>query len=241
MSARWLQAAVGAALACVVALAFVFPHQMVGPGKLIPAHRELESSCFACHVPFQGASSDRCMTCHAVTSIGRRTTKGAAIARRDRQSAFHQALAEKNCLACHSDHPPPALTERRLTRFDHALLDNRMRADCATCHDAPADALHRGATAQCSQCHREAGWKPVMFDHRRFFPLDADHKVACMTCHVGADYRRYTCYGCHEHERSRMLAVHGEEGIRNIDACARCHNAKNWHAESEGERGDDDD
>lgn len=241
MSGHWYQAAVAAALAVVIALAFVYPHQMVGPGKLIPAHKSLEDNCFACHAPFRGASPDRCITCHAVADIGRRTTAGAALVRETRRPAFHQALSQKNCLACHSDHPPPALTQQRVKRFDHALLEASTRARCETCHDAPAGALHRDAKA-CAECHSGTAWKPATFDHRRFFPLDADHNVACTTCHTAGDYRKYTCYGCHEHERSRTLAQHREEGIRDVDNCARCHTAKNWRGEGEGEqgRGDDD-
>ena len=240
MSVRWYQTIVGVALAGVIALAFVYPHQMVGPGKLIPAHRNLEGDCFACHAPFQGASPDRCTKCHAVADIGRRTTAGTPIVRATPRPAFHQALTQKNCLACHSDHPPPALTRQRATRFDHALLETAFRARCQTCHAAPADALHREAK-ECSQCHRAAGWTPATFDHRRFFPLDADHNVACTTCHTAGDYRQYTCYGCHEHERSRMIAVHREEGVRNIETCARCHTAKTWRGESENQQGRDDD
>jgi hypothetical protein len=239
VSARSLPAFVGVLLAGVIALAFVYPHQMVGPGKLMPAHKALENDCFACHVPFQGVSPQRCIKCHVVADIGRHTTKGVAIPADARHPPFHQGLIAKNCTACHSDHPPPALASKRAVAFDHALLDRQARARCGSCHEVPANALHRGVTASCSECHRDTGWKPATFDHSRIFPLDADHNVACTTCHVGGDYRRYTCYGCHEHERSRMLAVHREEGVRDIQNCARCHNANNRRGREE--RGGDDD
>ena len=31
-------------------LTFAYAHLMVGPGKLIPGHKDLEADCFACHV-----------------------------------------------------------------------------------------------------------------------------------------------------------------------------------------------
>ena len=44
-------------LIVLAVLAFVYPHLMVGPGKLIPGHKQLEADCFACHAPFTGAAS----------------------------------------------------------------------------------------------------------------------------------------------------------------------------------------
>jgi hypothetical protein len=36
-------------------LTFTYPNLMVGPGKLIVGHQDLEEDCFACHAPFVGA------------------------------------------------------------------------------------------------------------------------------------------------------------------------------------------
>ena len=38
-------------------LTFVYPNLMVGPGKLIAGHKQLEGDCFACHTAFTGANS----------------------------------------------------------------------------------------------------------------------------------------------------------------------------------------
>jgi hypothetical protein len=40
----------------LVVLTFAYPHLMVGPGKLIPGHKQLDADCFACHVSFTGVS-----------------------------------------------------------------------------------------------------------------------------------------------------------------------------------------
>src|SRR3546814_9477259 len=106
---------------------------MVSPGNLIPAHSTLQNNCFACHAPFQGASAERCTSCHVVADIGLRTTQGVEIRQSKRRPAFHQALTEPDCMACHSDHPRPRLTKASSVRFDHALLKADARANCQSC------------------------------------------------------------------------------------------------------------
>ena len=49
---RLLKFVLFANLAVLAVLAFVYPHLMVGPGKLIPGHSKLEANCFACHAAF---------------------------------------------------------------------------------------------------------------------------------------------------------------------------------------------
>ncbi len=231
---RFVWIGISLVLAVIITLSFTRPHEMVSPGNLIPAHAELESNCFACHAPFRGASAERCTTCHVVADIGLRTTKGVAIAQSGRRPAFHQALTEPDCMACHSDHPRPRLTKASAVKFDHALLKADVRANCQSCHTAPPDDLHRGQTLACATCHQPAHWKPATFEHSRYFMLDRDHNTACTTCHLGGNYKQYTCYGCHEHQQARIIAKHREEGITNVQNCVRCH--RSAHGEPEGER-----
>ena len=82
------------------------------------------------------------------------------------------------------------------------------------------------------------GWTPATFDHSRFFKLEGDHKVACVTCHVNNVYTRYTCFGCHEHQPAEIRARHAEEGIRNIDNCVRCHRGGAGEGEGGEREGD---
>lgn len=223
------------ALAAIIFLSFARPHEMVSPGDLIPAHSDLQGDCFACHTPFRGASAKRCVSCHVVADIGIRTTKGAMIAQKEQSSPFHQALAEANCIACHSDHPSPKLTKGSTVRFDHALLKANARDKCQSCHVPPRDDLHSGEALVCSTCHQSTSWKPASFDHSRFFALDREHNTACTTCHPRGNYKTYTCYGCHEHQQERIIAEHREEGITNVENCVRCHNSA--HGEANGEHG----
>jgi len=144
------------------------------------------------------------------------------------------SFSDPNCMACHSDHSRPALTRAKSIAFKHALLKAEARARCQDCHNAPQDEFHRGQGAQCATCHQPDRWKPATFDHGRFFGLDRHHNVSCQVCHPRGDYKHYTCYGCHEHQPDRIIAEHREEGITNIDNCARCH--RSAHDEAEGER-----
>jgi hypothetical protein len=210
-------------LVVLVALAFVYPQLMVSPGPLVTGHAELATDCFACHVAWRGASADRCIDCHAVADIGLKTTQGVPIPAVATKRSFHQELLEQDCTACHSDHQGPRLTRRVRKPFAHALLNEPVRGRCASCHVAPPDDAHRDLAAECGQCHQSTAWKPASLDHSRYFVLDRDHRAPCATCHKDNDYRRYTCYGCHEHSPAKVRAEHLEEGIRDVEDCVACH------------------
>jgi Class III cytochrome C family len=221
-------------LLVVLAFSFVRPQLMVAPGAVVPAHAAFAQDCFACHAPLRGAAADRCLSCHATDRIGLFTSKGRPLPRR--KAVFHQKLIEAECMACHTDHAGPRLTGHHLAQFDHALLRPQARTACAGCHMPPSDPLHRKlGGANCSQCHSATSWRPATFAHDRFFRLDRDHNVTCTTCHLGNNFKRTTCYGCHEHKPARIIALHREEGVRgNIERCARCHKGP------DGEPGEDD-
>jgi len=209
-------------------LAFVYPHLMVGPGKLIPGHGKLETDCFACHAPLSGATTERCTTCHKQEDIGKLTTLGQTIQKPLTSTPFHQKLLKQDCLACHSDH---AGVKRFRTegRFNHALLQADARKECQSCHKSPTDSLHQQITGNCNQCHTQQKWVPATFDHDKYFALDRDHNVKCATCHVRNDYNRYTCYGCHEHSLEKIRREHIEEGIRDFKNCVECHRSADEH------------
>lgn len=209
-------------------LTFAYPHLMVGPGKLIPGHKQLDADCFACHNSFTGASSPKCMSCHKPADIGRLTTKGAAVEKPLTSTPFHQELVSQNCVGCHSDHA--GVKRYRLKGyFDHALLKQETSKLCQNCHKSPTDALHKQITGNCAQCHSQKKWTPATFEHNKYFVLDRDHNTKCVTCHVRNDYSNYTCYGCHEHTPANIRREHVEEGIRKFDNCVECHRSANKH------------
>ena len=215
-------------LIALTVLVFVYPNLMVGPGKLIPGHKQLETDCFACHAPLTGVESPRCVSCHKPEDIGRLTTKGLPIDKPLTSVAFHQKLIRQDCVACHSDHAG-VKRFRPQGHFDHALLQPAMREQCQSCHKSPNDALHQQITGNCSQCHSQDRWTPATFEHDKFFALDRDHNTRCVTCHVSNDYKRYTCYGCHEHTVENIRRKHIKEDIRNYSNCVECHRSADEH------------
>jgi hypothetical protein len=210
-------------LAVLALLAVIYPHLMIAPGTLIEAHAELTRDCFACHDAWLGTPSERCLNCHKIKDIGVLTSKGVVLRPKPGKGAFHHKLVSHDCLACHSDHAGVLKFRRATGRFSHGLLDANTRGQCASCHAKPDDSLHRQVGGECSQCHSAERWKPASFDHQKYFELDRDHNARCVVCHVDNNYRRYTCYGCHEHTPDNIWAEHAEEGVRNLDNCVRCH------------------
>ena len=239
---RGLFIVIAANLVALVALAFVYPQLMISPGPVVAGHAEIATDCFACHAPWRGAESTRCITCHALPDIGLRTSKGVQIAAKKPQqrlkASFHQDLLEQDCMACHSDHQGPKLTHRSSKRFSHALLRPAVQQQCEGCHQQPTDSIHQRISGDCQACHRQQAWKPATFDHAELFVLDRDHQTPCITCHQDNDYKRYTCYGCHEHTAAKVRAEHEEEGIRNFDNCVECHRDPGVQPDKSGRAGE---
>ncbi len=215
-------------LIVLTALVFIYPHLMVGPGKLIPGHKHLETDCFACHTALLGADSARCVTCHKPADIGRLTTTGKVVIKPLTATPFHQKLTSQDCMACHSDHAGVKRYQLK-GHFSHDLLQKPMREQCQDCHKAPGDSLHRQVTGNCIQCHSQDKWTPATFDHNKHFELDRDHNARCITCHLANDYSRYTCYGCHEHTADNIRRKHIKEGIRDYADCVECHRNADEH------------
>lgn len=215
-------------LAMLAVLSFVYPHLMVGPGKLIAGHQKINADCFACHTSFTGVQSEKCVNCHKPADIGRLTTTGAPVVKPLTKTPFHQELSSQDCVACHSDHAGVKRYQVQ-GRFNHALLKKGISEKCDACHKAPADTLHRQISGNCAQCHTQTRWTPATFDHDKYFVLDRDHNTRCVTCHVRNDYQQYTCYGCHEHTPANIRRKHVEEGIRDFNDCVECHRSADEH------------
>ena len=240
MKGRWLWIVIVANLVVLVALAFVYPHLMVGPGALAPEHAALATDCFACHAPLRGASADRCIACHALPDIGLRTTKGvatkpiSATAANQIKMSFHQELTEQNCMDCHSDHAGPKLTQRSRKKFSHALLRLETRNRCESCHIAPRNERHRNLNIGCAQCHKAEAWKPASFDHAA---LSATELGRCVTCHkvpTNSLHRQIAgnCGQCHTPKAWKPATFeHVKFFVLDKDhnaSCATCHAANDY-------------
>ena len=235
MKVRGLWIVISANLLVLVALAFVYPHLMVSPGPLIPGHVALTTDCFACHAPLRGAATERCIACHAVADIGLRSTTGVPIEPAQAGTptgvklSFHQELIEKDCMACHSDHAGPRLTQRSRNPFSHELLREGTRANCDSCHAAPDNTMHRSLSVGCVKCHETTGWKPASFDHAVLPQAELNR---CETCHKAPSDRLHrqmkgSCSQCHSTKAWEPATFDHDKFFRldrDHDApCATCH------------------
>ena len=195
----------------------------------------------------QQLSQQDCMACHS-DHAGPKLTK---TSRKPFSHALLRPAARQDCATCHTKpdnemhsaltvgcgqcHHPEAW---KPATFEHSSLAKDELARCESCHKAPTDKMHAQMKGNCAQCHTPNAWKPATFEHSKFFELDGDHNASCVTCHVGNDNSRYTCYGCHEHTPSNIRSKHEEEGINDLKNCVRCHRSANGEGEGGGgERG----
>lgn len=219
---------VAANLALLVLLAIFLPELMISPGKTIQAHSEIENDCFACHTVLVGSQPDKCIACHKVDEIGKKSTKGVPLDKKKQSVAFHQQLIEEDCVACHSDHKG-VQPFRPIGQFSHELLEPTLEKQCDGCHQAPKDSIHSKKSSNCGECHQQDGWSPASLDHDQYFRFDRHHDAECKVCHEGNDYSKYTCFGCHEHSPRNIRGEHLEEGIYNYEICVECHRSGNEH------------
>lgn len=229
MKGRGPMSLIAANLVVLLGLAVAYPHLMVAPGALIGAHAQLNTECFACHAPWRGPTSERCIACHAVADIGIRLTTGATRTTDASIAPFHQALTGQQCIACHTDHSGPRLAEHAKARFAHDLLPDSVRAQCRTCHAAPADRRHAAFTSACATCHSAGRWTIERFDHS---VLDSAQLADCAGCHTpptNAMHRQLTgtCGTCHGQDRWTPTTFNHDEhfaldGEHNAP-CATCH------------------
>jgi hypothetical protein len=75
------------------------------------------------------------------------------------------------------------------------------------------------------------------FEHGKFFVLDSDRDTTCATYHTGANFKRYTCYGCYEHTPSGVRAEHEHEGNRDFENCVKCHRSADKESAEPGSGG----
>jgi hypothetical protein len=184
-------------------------------------------TCQACHPAAQAGdfslNAQTCTDCHGA-----------------QDAAFmgqHLQAFGPNCVSCHDG-------AGNMTNFDHNqvfVLDGRHATlectachveqqfrgtsrECAACHQEPP--IHAGLFGlKCEACHNTGAWTPARLTQHSF-PLDHGEQgeIACATCHTQS-YVTYTCYGCHEHEPTKIQEKHAEEGItgERLLECTACH------------------
>lgn len=187
-----------------------------------------------------------CEQCH-LNSVFKGTPQTCVSCHQADDARAHQGAYGTDCAQCHN------AGDWADAKFDHNLAAFKLTGahvnvqcarchingvykgtpqTCVGCHAEPQEHLGAFGT-DCAQCHSTSTWEGATFDHT--FPLNHGEggNIACQTCHVTQDFKQYTCYGCHEHEPTRIQAEHLEEGISDFQDCARCHPTGR---EEEGER-----
>jgi hypothetical protein len=202
--------------------------EKVGPGEQPPLVPAAKPDAPVSHqvVDFlsehRWQASDECAECHGEIEFGADDSSFCA------NSACHGQEWPQLELDPTEEHPIP-LEGGHADVWCHDCHEGAREPayECANCHEPPPD--HYGA--QCEDCHTPAGFAEAtvggqgrVFDEATHpFPLDhggADRD--CSSCHPGGDVTSYSCYSCHEPERTRTL--HEAQGIGDIFAkCTDCH------------------
>lgn len=151
----------------------------------------------------EGVSSSECLTCHKLDQIGIMTTSGIPLPNADGwQGQLHQALNETDCLACHTMHADS------VSMFQHELLIESARTDCALCHilSMPDDDIHSTSGDNCHICHSTDTWASALFDHDS---LTAEVRNACALCHI---------------DSAPSDTLHASV----VGGCGTCHTTQTW-------------
>ena len=185
----------------------------------VPFHQKLlNDNCIACHSDHLGVAKYRSFQKFSHGLIDAPIREKCIGCHQRPTDLIHRQASDK-CAQCHG-------TEKwKPATFDHKLLKKTVLELCVSCHKTkvPRDKLHHQVSDKCGQCHGTDKWKPTTFDHNKYFAFDEDHDVKCVACHTTSDYKKYTCYECHEHSPRKIREEHEEEGIRDYENCVACH------------------
>lgn len=182
----------------------------------IDCHRQnFESTTQPDHV--KAGFSENCITCHSINAF---QWGGAGF-----NHSFFPLTgghSQPSCTECHKG-------------GDYTSISK----ECYSCHQADYTNTQNpkhsslGFPVTCEICHTlEPGWKPASYkDHdANSFPIySGRHKGtwnACTECHSNSSsWTLFTCFNCHEHNKTSMDNAHSE--VRNYTydsaACYRCH------------------
>jgi len=150
-----------------------YPETLWAPGDLSRFHSDI-TACSDCHQPFQGATSDKCITCHNEKDFAARS--------KPQVTGFHQqSIRErKTCTDCHTEHRG-ALTQITIGALLNPHGEFVFRAtgtkSCSACHDFSGDfesnpKLLNNTIVRHLMDEGDGAHKPGRMTH-------------CLTCHAG--------------------------------------------------------
>ncbi|CAN5124574.1 hypothetical protein BH09BAC5_BH09BAC5_18920 [soil metagenome] len=164
----------------IIVLSAKFPHLMLNPGELTEAHQKIKNDCGACHKPFWGIETSKCISCHKLDEIGINDSSKNNLTINKEMVLFHSKLKNQECTSCHSDHNG-LHPQMSINHFDHALLSADMKMNCNSCHGKPLDKLHDQLSVSCNSCHNTNSWKfSGTFNHDM---ITGVNKTNCTSCH----------------------------------------------------------
>lgn len=188
--------------------------------KIEGAHKDVR--CGTCHVGEIYKDLDRtCVSCHRIQDVhntrygvkcenchDQAKWKNAKYDHDKTKFPLRNAHAKVKCDTCHPGH----------------VYDDKLEIGCVSCHQQQDP--HTGQLgAKCEQCHNDAEWKKIRFDHNLTrFPLVGAHApVKCTACHLSFHYKDtpIACEGCHKDSR--------HQGRLGASAkCSTCHSPMGW-------------
>ncbi len=190
----------------------------------ISFHQQLkEQKCTACHLEHKGLASDKAKIKFAHDLLSSSLRSDCNNCHGKPLDKIHTIISA-SCISCHNTNG-----WKSQVKFDHSLLQAADKNNCSSCHTKPDNLSHNKFTSNCNQCHNANKWVPSLFDHSKHFRFDNQHNAACVTCHPNNDWSKYTCYGCHKHNETKLAKKHNEHGIYNFNNCTACHRSGNEH------------
>ena len=185
-------------------------------------HQQLsDQQCSSCHTDHKGIHPGLLISSFKHEMLSQSILANCAGCHNKPVDNLHKQLST-NCGSCHNS------SGWKLTSaFDHDMIQGIDKNNCTACHQKPNDNYHQLLSTGCNKCHSTTKWVPSTFDHSKYFLLDRNHNVSCNTCHTNNNFAVYTCYSCHEHSESNIIAKHNEEGIYSITNCVSCHKSGN--------------
>jgi hypothetical protein len=168
------------------------------------ARKDPPKECFGCHSAddvHSGRFGTACGDCHNATSWKKEFDHKA-----ETGYALLGAHAPLDCARCH-----------------RGALTDQLPNTCEGCHTK--DDPHQRRYQTCSDCHSQATWHDVAFDHGfTRFPLIGIHaSAACEACHTNLAFTDAPsrCVECHR----KRDPHHGAFGLD----CDKCHNPNGWN------------
>lgn len=212
------------------------------PGGLIAEHartrfplvgRHVAAACVLCHprapTGDYSGSPIRCEQCHAGDLARATNPDHAANGWTVSCQRCHNPSIWNGAGFAHSFFPLTGAHAAATCNACHIGNDfqTRLPRDCYSCHtdDYNGATNHTtfGYPRNCERCHNTTTWQGAVFNHR--FPLRGPHNVDCTVCHTGTNTSAFSCFGCHEHDQTRMDDKHKQVNgyTYTSTACVQCH------------------